>query len=400
MTSLLYSKGKGENTSVVESYTDPLIELLHASDLNKDKELSTTLCEYIDEIDDNELKQWCIDSLTILRNLERIETQLDQWEFHTLDYTIEVANNDIGSPESEKNPIHENLAKRVLEKSNKVRTLLLQEKPEISISVSRARNLSKNNPAKVITDAGTILVELTMRIVKLAKHLDEQITIGYSRAKLTMIGTELKKLVTFDPFLIDREVVKNYKIFVNNLLNQLNNAAAHNDTVGLWESVAIVGDVEKMFESMKRKAMLEKKDSSQDAKESKNEKPNVRGKVNVNVRTSEKKKAPVGNSGEKPDSSPSALYASSSSKLSQNGGTGYGSNTPAEEKAVSKISAKEIFNNDNDLIRTKISDHIPELMNAFQSKAVQNGGTRSKPCDGNGDIEKEPPAEKEEADAD
>jgi hypothetical protein len=349
-------RGKSSNKAIISSYNDPLIELLHAPDLNKDKDLSNTLVEYIDEISDNELKQWCIDSLTVLRDLEKIETQLNQWEFHTLDFTIEVHNHyqENLNKDSNNKSIQDKLAKRVLEKSTSIRELLSNLKPDISKSVGRARNLSKTNPAKVITDAGTILIELTMRIVKMAKHLDEQVTIGYSRAKLAIIGSELKKLVTLDPFLIDKEVVKNYKIFVNNLLNQLNNAVANKDTVALWESVAIVGDIEKMFESMKRKAMSEKIIEKEKKMKENITKPKMKSSVYHEDISSASTNC----------SNPSVLSNATDSTL-------------VDEESLkvttnSKISAKEIFNNDNDLIRTKISDHIPELMNAFQSVKQQN----------------------------
>lgn len=330
--------------AVVSSYTDPLIELLHSADLNKTKELSNTLVSYIDDIDDIELRKWCIDSLTVLRNLEKIETQLDQWEFHTLDFTIELGNQNSKDTSVEDNIMRGNLAKRVLEKSNAVRKLLSGEKNSINTSIKRARNLTTNSPALVVTDAGTILVELTMRIVKLAKLLDQQVTIGYSRARLTIIGSELKKLVTKNPFLIDKEVAKNYEIFVNNLLNQLNSAAAHNDTVGLWESVKIVGDVQKMFESMKRKAMPEKPEKSNHDEQIKEQlkKQNFTSSNNINSST-------IGSSHNKDgDLTDSTLVDYDI------------------EKSVSKLSAKEIFHNDDELIRTQISDHIPELMAAFK----------------------------------
>lgn len=362
---------KNKGRSVVQSYSDPLIELLHSSDLNKDKGLSDTLVEYIDDIQDNELKQWCIDSLTILRDLEKIETQLDQWEFHTLDFTIEVnnqheKNNDNNDNNSE---MQGKLAKRVLEKSNSVRELLSNVKPEIKRSVARARKLSRSNPAKVITDAGTILIELTMRLVKLAKQLDEKVTIGYSRAKLTIIGAELKKLVTLDPFLIDKEIIKNYKIFVNNLLNQLNNAVSNKDTVGLWETVAIVGDVEKMFDSMKRKAI------SKDIEGNNSIKPKRSGILRSSTNISEVKSPSLYN-----DDPPTNHINHKSNILHSINSTETDKTLVNEDdeqtslqqelpiKTLTKVSAKEIFNNDNELIRTKISDHMPQLLNAFQQE--------------------------------
>lgn len=390
------SKNKAKSSSTVSTYADPLMTLLHSSDLNRDKQLSETLYEYIDDITDMELKKWCIDSLTVLRNLEKIETQLDQWEFHTLDFTLEVnsqlhktsssssfsTSSAAGSEKSDS--IRRKLARRVLDKSVKLRDLLSQQKEGIDSSIFRARHLSSTSPAKVITDAGTILIELTMRIVKLGKHLDEQVTVGYSRAKLTIIGSELKKLVTSDPYIIDKDVVQNYTTFVNNLLNQLNMAVAHNDTVVLWESVAIIGDVEKMFESMKQNTSMAA---------SKEKKP--QGGETCSDRRQEQEAEHKGDGDGDGDGygsrSPSLhdfspeMVEIDSSPIVENSGlsndSGLNTDTTLvnsewgiygdakKEVTVAHISAKEIFHDDNDLIRTKITEHIPELIQAFNRQA-------------------------------
>lgn len=372
------AKSRTKTSSALSSYTDPLITLLHSSDLNKDKQLSETLYEYIDDITDMELKKWCIDSLTVLRNLEKIETQLDQWEFHTLDFTLEVDSHIQKPVDSGKNDsIRKKLASRVLDKSVLLRDLLSQQKEEIDTSISRARQLSTTSPAKVITDAGTILIELTMRIVKLGKHLDEQVMVGYSRAKLTIIGTELKKLVTLDPYVIDKDVVQNYTTFVNNLLSQLNMAVAHNDTVVLWESVAIIGDVEKMFESMKQNTSMpsSKEKHSDTSKEKTHDVDNDLGGAK-SPSLHETEDADI-------DSPPIVETNGFNNDSGVNTDTTLVNSEPSideemkkeESRTVAHISAKEIFHDDNDLIRTKITDHIPELIQAFNKKEVVSAKT-------------------------
>ncbi|KAG0684019.1 hypothetical protein C6P40_000315 [Pichia californica] len=340
------------------TFADPLISLLHSSNLNKDKELTDTLCEYIDEISDNQIKQWCIDSLTLLRDLEKIEIQLDQWEFHTLDFTLEKG---IGNDDK----MLKNLANRVLEKSTNLRNLLSNERDNINLSIERSRNVSKN-VIKVISDAGTILIELTMRIVKLGKSLDQKVTIGYSRAKLTIIGSELKKLVTLDPTIIDKEIVTNYTTFVDNLLNQLNMAVAHNDTVGLWESVAIIGDVEKMFETMKQTTSI-----AQQKEKTNNNNNNNNNNHNVNKADKDLDKDNSSSLSEK------NIKSESNSSDNSNTDTTLVDSEPTQsngelnkEKSttLSKISAKDLFSNDTDLMRTKVTQHIPELMQAFNKK--------------------------------
>lgn len=335
-----------KNNKELTAFADPLITLLHSKDLNKDKELRNTLCEYIDEITDSEIKKWCIDSLTLLRDLEKIETRLDQWEFHTLDFTLEIDSNN----NKQNNKIKTNLANRVLEKSNILRNLLFDQKDQINLTVNRSKKIS-TNVKRIISDSGTILIELTLRIVKLSKLLDEKVTIGYSRAKLTIIGSELKKLVTLHPGIIDNEIILNYTKFVDNLLNQLNTAIEHNDTVGLWESVGIIGDVEKMFESMKQTTSMAEYEENN---------------FNENIEVES-----------------ASLKESEPNNIEIDSGMSNGLNTDKtlidseieeankddieDSKSLSNISAKELFSNDDDLIRTNISEHIPELMQAFNN---------------------------------
>lgn len=353
-------KTSKKNNKELTAFADPLITLLHSKNLNKDKELRDTLCEYIDEITDTEIKKWCIDSLTLLRDLEKIETQLDQWEFHTLDFTLEIntTNNKQG------NSIRTNLANRVLEKSNILRNLLFDQKDQINLTINRSKKLS-TNVKKIISDSGTILIELTLRIVKLSKLLDEKVTIGYSRAKLTIIGSELKKLVTLHPGIIDNEIILNYTKFVDNLLNQLNTAVEHNDTVGLWESVGIIGDVEKMFESMKQTtSMADKENENNDTNSSGNNESKVKEENNFNdsidVESASLKESEIINNGLKTDKT---LIDSEIEEENKD--------DIQDSKSLSNVSAKEIFSNDDDLIRTNISDHIPELMQAFNDDKIK-----------------------------
>lgn len=338
----------------LQEYSDPLLDLLHLKTLNQDQESSNQLIEYIDSIHNIELKKWCIDSLTILRNLEKIETALNSWEFHTLNFReIGVSDND---------EVSAKLAKRVLKRLNSVRQALIHEKPEINTSVQRARKVSKDVNI-VITDAGTILVELTMRIVKLAKSLDQEVTIRYSRAKLTIIGYELNELALKN-ITMDKDIVKNYKIFVNNLLNQLNSAVDSKDTVGLWESVAIVGDVEKMFNNMKEKnTNVDSQTVSPTSADS---------EISCDSHKKPNETIYPDKSTKEPSTASDSVFSSAAPSPST-------INTEdSAENMISAISAKEVFDKDKDLLRTKISDHIPSLMNAFKKKNLETDQVKEK----------------------
>lgn len=383
-------------------FNDPLIILLHSNDLNKDKQLSNELYEYIDEINDNDLKKWCIESLTTLRNLEKIEVKLNDWEFQTLDFTIEIDNEEKNNNVKD-NPIQEKLANRVIEKSNILRSNLLDQSIFINESVKRSSILSRNDPKKIISDGGTILVELTVKIVKLSRKLDKLVTIGYSRAKLTLIGLELKKLLNLNCFLIDIEIVKNYKKFVNNLLIQLNIAVAHNDTVGLWETVGIVGDVEKMFESMKRGSnknnntvKLESSTNANNDYNNSNNNKNRNSNIDINNDITSMDSPIEPNSSISDDrfiSNNDDIDTEMTTPLSDNVDTKISTDYKMNQddsksgnefknefkndkynipktKAMSHISAKEIFDNDDVLFRTKLSDHMPEMIGVFQREST------------------------------
>lgn len=336
----------------IQEYTDPLLDLLHSQLLNQDEALSNELVEYIDSISDIELKKWCIDSLTILRNLEKIETTLNGWEFQALNFR------EAGVFDGE-DEVSNKLAKRVLKRLNSVRQELIDEKSEINTSVQRARKVGKDVNL-VITDAGTILVELTMRIVKLAKGLDQEVTIRYSRAKLTLIGYELNKLA-MENMVMDKDVVRNYRTFVGNLLAQLNSAVDNKDTVGLWESVAIIGDVEKMFNSMKEKNRKMGGANMNPSSYADSEMPQSIPPQQKHVLKPKLNSTQSTFSSAKSSASTSAFSSSAPSPSTLN-------TERAAETTVSVISAKEVFNNDKGLLRTKISDHMPLLMNAFKKE--------------------------------
>ncbi|GMF02691.1 unnamed protein product [Ambrosiozyma monospora] len=117
------------------------------------------------------------------------------------------------------------------------------------------------SPLQRISDPGTILTELSLRVIKLKNTLSDEISIHYSKARLVTIGIALEKLIDDedrtsaadpdDDGVITEETVNNYKNFINNLLLQLNDCVSNGDTIGAMECISIVNDVEKMFESMR-----------------------------------------------------------------------------------------------------------------------------------------------------
>ncbi|GMG52207.1 unnamed protein product [Ambrosiozyma monospora] len=265
-------------------YSDPLIQLLKDPNLNKEKEKTKELIQIINEITDVQVKAWCIESFEILRDLEKIELKLNNWEFQTLDFNLEIQTKELqkkqllqqqqtSSPKKQRSPdsvfaaeseelekrkINSELAKRVSNHCLELHKLLA----ELSIEIDELNSFNRQmSPLQRISDPGTILTELSLRVIKLKNTLSDEISIHYSKARLVTIGIALEKLIddedrtssadSDDDGVITEETVNNYKNFINNLLLQLNECVSNGDTIGAMECISIVNDVEKMFESMR-----------------------------------------------------------------------------------------------------------------------------------------------------
>lgn len=235
-------------------YSDPLLELLKDPNLNKEKEKSQELVRYIEEIKDSRLKAWCIEAFEILRDLEKIEVKINNWEFQTLDFNISVNSVMLNEQDVKSRKFNLQLAKRVARHCLDFHKILGRLGVEIDELSSFSKKLS---PLQKISDPGTILTELNLRVIKIQSLLADQISIHYSRARLVNIGISLEDLVhnndddSESQGGINNETVTNYKQFVNNLLQQLNASVRSGDTIGAMECISIVNDVEKMFNSMK-----------------------------------------------------------------------------------------------------------------------------------------------------
>ncbi|GME79357.1 unnamed protein product [Ambrosiozyma monospora] len=238
-------------------YSDPLIQLLKDPNLNKEKEKTKELIQIINEITDVQVKAWCVESFEILRDLEKIELKLNNWEFQTLDFNLEIQTKELQkkqllqqqptstsspkqqqSPDSafaaeseelEKRKINSELAKRVSNHCLELHKLLA----ELSIEIDELNTFNRQmSPLQRISDPGTILTELSLRVIKLKNTLSDEISIHYSKARLVTIGIALEKLIDDedrtsaadpdDDGVITEETVNNYKNFINNLLLQLN----------------------------------------------------------------------------------------------------------------------------------------------------------------------------------
>ncbi|KAG7755863.1 hypothetical protein KL911_001920 [Ogataea haglerorum] len=232
-------------------YIDPLIQLLKDTELNKDKCKSSELIRHINSINDHEIKTWCIQSFEILKDLETIELNIYNWEFQTLEFKLSQSLI-LDEEDQRKRTFNSRLARKVANNCLELHKNLQQLGIEIDEVNAGARFMT---PLQRISDPGTILTELMLRVMKLRSGLIDQVSIHYSKAKLVNIGIDLENLIYEEEDRkygdITEETVINYKHFINNLLQQINDCISTGDTIGAMECISIVAEVEKMFEAMK-----------------------------------------------------------------------------------------------------------------------------------------------------
>lgn len=311
------------------TYADPLMDLLHSPMLNSSAEKSNELVCHIEAIEDTTVRQWCIDSLTILRDLERIELKLHGWEFTTLDYRLDLEKHT--QPNSNDNKLKLQLATRVLNISLDLNVQLGDQSPHILQAIGNSRRLK---PRQIISDAGTILTELVLRLSKLREDLNRDINVGYSRAKLVIIGCELEQMLDNSQIDLDPQVVNNYKVFVNTLLDQLDQSVTSGDTMQTMESIAIVQDVEKMFQSMKQNGKRDQQQLPSEEQSAQHDRPKPKPQRHDLTSTSPSSKA-----------------------------------SPMSHKRTTSSLRK-----DNDLAVKSISEHMPELLGAFRENPGNEEG--------------------------
>ena len=90
-----------------------------------------------------------------------------------------------------------------------------------------------------MSDAGTMLTSLLLRIIKLKNDVVEQLSISYSKARLIIIGEELEMWE-------DENTVMYYKSFIVALLQQLNDAVEQGDGDAKYECLAVINDLKSL----------------------------------------------------------------------------------------------------------------------------------------------------------
>lgn len=231
----------------VDVYEDPILRLARDPDLNKQKDKTQELILMIHNfpLTERKVSKLCQQSLAILQSLEKIELNLKNWAFISLDINS-VDHFSSSNSEDIKN-FNNNVSIKVLHDCKDLNTKVNRISHDLDYITKASRTLS---PLEYISDSGTLLTSLTLRNIKLKDELGDKITISYLKAKLITIATDLEQMLE-DDHDTPNDTAATYKQFVVSLLKQLNDAIEYEDAAGKHECLAVISDMEQMFEAFK-----------------------------------------------------------------------------------------------------------------------------------------------------
>lgn len=244
----------------VEVYEDPIISLANDPDLNKSKEKSNDLIRLINQfpLTERRVSKLCQLSLNILQTLEKVELNLKNWAFMSLDFN---------SGDHFKHDNSDNIKQFNTSVSFKVLqdcTDLNRKLSRISVDLDHITKASRTlSPIDCILDSGTLLTSLSLRNIKLKHELTDKVTVAYLKAKLITIGDELETMLNDG-----NDSGAYYKTFVANLLSQLNRSIDDEDMAEKYECLAVINDMEKMFDAFKLEHLRQKQEQEQQQQQS------------------------------------------------------------------------------------------------------------------------------------
>lgn len=345
------------------TYEDPILKLIQDPNLNRDRDKTLQLHGIINGLTERRISKLCQTSLTILQTLEKINLKFSSWEFMSLDFNSDTHFDADDQIKSFNNFLADKILESCSELQNKVQ--------KISIDLDYlTKTLKTLSPMEYISDAGTLLTSLLLRSIKLKNEVVESLTISYSKAKLMLIGKELEQM------LVEEEsTLLSYKLFIISLMKQLNSAIQQEDSESKYECLAVISDMESMFETFKLERFSES---------ATNELNQVKDSQDIAVYKQQEKRD----------------YDLEDSDYDLVGS--YNSNPPLIHSITkdndSAHKRLDSFNStsSNQLYKTTIADEMPHLMNAFSSTKTiaedlshfQSETTPTKPIDINQSQEK------------
>ena len=227
------------------SWNDPVILLVQDPDLFTTKELSANLADFISGLAERRISKLCNQGVAILKQLEKINALFRTWEFMLMDYNLDRHFGDEGK---DVHSFNQSIAERVMDACKDHQTKLYY----IGIDIDNLTKISRTlTPIEYISDLGTLLTLLVLRSIRTKNEVQERTTVAYSKAKLILIGKELDEIA-------EPDVLAQYKQLLGLLIKQLNEAIEEDDTEGKYECLAVISDMELMFETFKAEKLAER----------------------------------------------------------------------------------------------------------------------------------------------
>lgn len=229
------------------AFEDEILTLARDPNLNKEKGKSEKLVLLIQgfPLAERKVSRLCQLSLTILQTLEKIELNLRNWAFMSLD--INSSNHFLSLNPDEIKIFNNNVSVRVISSCQDLTVKLNKITADLDFITKALRTLT---PIEYISDSGTLLTSLTLRNIKLKDELRDKISVAYLKAKLITIGTNLEDMLEGGTA-EQQSTVSSYKQFVVSLLGQLNRAVDAQEDEEKNECLAVINDMEQMFEAFK-----------------------------------------------------------------------------------------------------------------------------------------------------
>ncbi|CAI5755604.1 unnamed protein product [Candida verbasci] len=234
----------------IDSYNDPILSLVRDPNLNKDSTKSNQLINLIKNIQERKINKLCSTAFKILQHLENTRLKFKNWEFLSLDFNSD-SHFDEGQDTNIKN-FNTNVANNVINACNEINKNMTKITSDIDLISKNSKMLIARD---LMSDEGAMLTSLLLRVIKIKNEVIDQLSISYAKAKLIMIGKELEN----DDLIDDFSIVEYYKSFIIALLKQLNKAINDCDFDSKFECLAVINDLEQMFEKFKIEKLLEQR---------------------------------------------------------------------------------------------------------------------------------------------
>ncbi|KAK6456846.1 uncharacterized protein RJT20DRAFT_134150 [Scheffersomyces xylosifermentans] len=234
----------------IETYEDPILRLVQDPNLNKDRTKYTSVLSLIGgfPVAERRVSRLCSNTFTILQTLEKSNLIFKSWEFLSLDFNSDehFENKDIHIRE-----FNNKIAEKVVSTCKELNKKISKISNDIDVITRASRSLS---PMDYISDSGTLLTSLLLKSIKLKNEVVDSLTVSYSKAKLIIIGKELQIMLDDED---EDSTIVTYKSFIVNLLKQLNQAIDEEDNESKYECLALINDMEKMFDAFKLEKLKE-----------------------------------------------------------------------------------------------------------------------------------------------